>query len=403
MTRETAPDRSPAAGSMERRSPNRRSAAVDFCRGLGLLMVYIDHIVPNAWRVVTLQGVGLSDFAEIFVFLSGYVNAAIYVRILDAGPVRSVVPELLKKTSSRVLKLYGAHLLTLSVCLALVAWFAARGVFINHGPTNLFLSDPWKYGLRALVFLYAPFAHSILPLYIVFVPFIPLIVTGLRRAPVLTLLLSAGIWVVARQHAFIPPQTETTEAWVFDPLAWQFMLVVGCAVRIYGHSPFLLRLYRQPVIALAIAGICVIFALKVIAFLDPAYLPRHHFIRLASILQENYGKSLLVSYRLAYFCSVLVVAGAFLREHREWLGSGWAQSVIRCGRHSLSVFCVSVVLATIASLLLVSVNGGIFSQLAATLAGLAVLFGLARLEEFRSAVRSTGPHHASAKTCIPAE
>lgn len=389
---------------VERRSPNRRSAAVDFCRGLGLLMVYIDHILPNAWRHLTLQGVGLSDFAEIFVFLSGYVNAAIYLRVLDSGPFRVFFPELLRKTTSRMLKLYGAHLLTMAASLGLVALFAARGIFIDHFPTNLFLQDPPRYAVRALLLLYAPFAHSILPLYIVFVPFIPLIVVGLRRLPVLTLFASAAIWFVARQPALIPPQTQTAEAWVFDPLAWQFMLVVGCALRIYRNSPLVTQLFKRPATSLAGLGLAVIFALKLIALVSPAFLPQHHFYRLATILQENYGKSLLVSYRLAYFVCLLLVAGAFLKTHREWLNNQWAHSVILCGRHSLSVFCVSVVLATLASLLLSAVHGGVWMQLVATIAGLAILFGLARFKEpHLSARRSTGPVPVSAKTYMPAE
>src|SRR5271169_3313841 len=148
MSREPLLDIGSAAAATQPRPMKRRSAAVDFFRGLGLLMVYIDHIVPNFWRVFTLQGIGLSDFAEIFVFLSGYVNAAIYGRVLDSGPVRVVVPALFRKTTGRMLKLYAAHLATMAVCFGLVSLFAARGIVINQAPTNLFLSDPLKYALR---------------------------------------------------------------------------------------------------------------------------------------------------------------------------------------------------------------------------------------------------------------
>ena len=78
--------------------------------------------------------------------------------------------------------------------------------------------------------------------------------------------------------------------------------------------------------------------------------------------------------------------------------------VIRCGKHSLSVFCVSVVLATLASLLLVTASGGIWMQLAATLGGLGVLFLLAQFEEFRaSARRLSGALPASSRTYTSAD
>ena len=208
MTGEPIPDIGTPAVSALPRPIKKRSAAVDFFRGLGLLMVYVDHIVPNFWHVVTLKGVGLSDFAEIFVFLSGYVNAAIYGRVLDSGSMRVVVPALFRKTTGRMLKLYAAHLATMAACFGLVTLFAARGVAVTQPQTGLFLADPPRYALRAILFQYAPFAHSVLPLYIVFVPFLPLIVLGLRRFPALTLLASAAIWLVAR----IPALRSITNA-----------------------------------------------------------------------------------------------------------------------------------------------------------------------------------------------
>jgi hypothetical protein len=399
MTGEPAPDIAKPAAAARPPSSKKRSAAIDFFRGLGLLMVYVDHIVPNFWRAFTLQGIGLSDFAEIFVFLSGYVNAAIYARVLDSGPARTVVAVLLGKTASRMLKLYAAHLATMAACFGLVTLFAARRVFIDQAPTNLFLSNPAKYMLRAVVLAYAPFAHSILPLYIVFVPFLPLIVIGLRRFPAFTLVVSLAIWLAARYPGFIPPQTQSGEAWIFDPLAWQFMLVLGSAAQVYRNSPVIGRLFRRPIIVAAVACIAVILALKMIALSNPLFLMDHHFGRLAEILRENYGKSLFISYRIAYFFCLVLIAGAFLKDHHQWLESRWARIVICCGRHSLSVFCVSVVLATLASLLVTAINGGIWSQLAASLLGLAILFLLARLQEFRaSARRLSGSLPAFSKT-----
>lgn len=404
MSRGPLLDIGSVAAATQPRPTKKRSAAVDFFRGLGLLMVYIDHIVPNFWHVFTLKGIGLSDFAEIFVFLSGYVNAAIYGRVLDSGSARVVVPALFRKTTARVLKLYAAHLATMAACFGLVALFAARGVAVNQPQSDLFLSDPPKYALRAILFQYAPFAHSVLPLYIVFVPFLPLIVLGLRRFPALTLLASSAIWMVARLPPFLPPQAVSPEAWLFDPLAWQFMLVLGSAAQIHGESLSRSRLLKQPITSVAALGIAIVFVLKLTALSAPAFLVAHHVGRVAQILHEDYGKSLLVSYRIAYFICVLLVAGAFLKRNRELLDSRWAQIVIRCGRHSLSVFCVSLVLATLASLLLSAASGGIWMQLLVTLAGLTIMFLLARFEEFRtSARRLSGPLPASSKTRTSAD
>jgi len=55
-----------------------RNQAVDFFRGLGLWMLFVNHLTPNVWSQLTTAQFGFSDFAEILVFLSGYVNASMY-------------------------------------------------------------------------------------------------------------------------------------------------------------------------------------------------------------------------------------------------------------------------------------------------------------------------------------
>ena len=94
------------------------------------------------------------------------------------------------------------------------------------------------------------------------------------------------------------------------------MLVVGCAAQIYRDSPFVLGLFRRPITWAAGFGITVILALKLVALANPAFLVDHHFGRLAEILGENYGKSLLISYRIVYFFGLLLLAGAFLKKRR---------------------------------------------------------------------------------------
>jgi hypothetical protein len=45
---------------------------------------------------------------------------------------------------------------------------------------------------------------------------------------------------------------------------------------------------------------------------------------------------------IAYFFGLVLVVRALLKQHHQWLESRWAQIVIRSGKHSPSVFCVSV-------------------------------------------------------------
>jgi hypothetical protein len=67
---------------------------VDFVRGLGLWFIYIDHIYPNVCSNLTLQPFGFSDFAEIFVFVSAFLGAAMYQRALASGGFSAAIARL---------------------------------------------------------------------------------------------------------------------------------------------------------------------------------------------------------------------------------------------------------------------------------------------------------------------
>ena len=49
------------------RPPN----AIDFWRGVALVMIFINHIPGLDYSMVTLRNYAISDAAELFVFLAG--------------------------------------------------------------------------------------------------------------------------------------------------------------------------------------------------------------------------------------------------------------------------------------------------------------------------------------------
>src|SRR5260370_29041855 len=62
----------------------RRDLRLDFFRGLSLWMIFLDHIpshrVSDVASWITIRNYGLSDAAEIFVFISGYTASLVYGR-----------------------------------------------------------------------------------------------------------------------------------------------------------------------------------------------------------------------------------------------------------------------------------------------------------------------------------
>ncbi len=62
-----------------------RDLRLDLLRGLGLWMIFLDHIPDDVVAWLTLRNYGFSDAAEFFVFISGYLLGFIYAPIVAGG------------------------------------------------------------------------------------------------------------------------------------------------------------------------------------------------------------------------------------------------------------------------------------------------------------------------------
>ena len=62
-----------------------RDLRLDLLRGLGLWMIFLDHIPDDVVSWMTLRNYGFSDAAEFFVFISGYLAGFIYGPIIASG------------------------------------------------------------------------------------------------------------------------------------------------------------------------------------------------------------------------------------------------------------------------------------------------------------------------------
>lgn len=55
-----------------------RNLHLDFFRGIALMIIFINHMPGNPWFWYTPSQFGLSDAADIFVFISGFTSAIVY-------------------------------------------------------------------------------------------------------------------------------------------------------------------------------------------------------------------------------------------------------------------------------------------------------------------------------------
>src|SRR5947199_452931 len=84
-----------------------RDLRLDLLRGLGLWMIFLDHIPDDVVAWLTLRNYGFSDAAEFFVFISGYLLGFIYVPAVAAGQFLAA----LKRLLLRAWQTYVAHIL----------------------------------------------------------------------------------------------------------------------------------------------------------------------------------------------------------------------------------------------------------------------------------------------------
>ena len=60
-----------------------RDLRLDFFRGLALFCIFIDHIPGNVFGLLTIQSLGFSDAAEMFILISGYTAGLVFGRVFD--------------------------------------------------------------------------------------------------------------------------------------------------------------------------------------------------------------------------------------------------------------------------------------------------------------------------------
>ena len=346
-----------------------RDLRLDLFRGIGLWMIFLDHIPHDVVAWLTLRNYGFSDAAEFFVFISGYLAGYIYGPIVGAGNFLAATKRLLM----RAWQMYVAHILLFMVFTAQIARTARKfdnPMYKDELNVANFLQHPDVLIGQALTLRYKPVNLDVLPLYISLVLASPLILWCLMRRPNLTLFGSAALYVAARvfdlNFASYPPGTT----WYFNPFAWQLLFVFAawCGVGGVAKIEFLIRSR----IALVVAVAWLLFALLIVMTWHvpvlEASVPKWMIKAIYPI-----DKTDLDMLRLTHFLALAVVVVRFLPRNWAPLGSKWLRPLILCGQHSLPIFCLSVFLSFGAHWILMQYTRGVWEQLVVSAAGIVIM------------------------------
>jgi hypothetical protein len=353
-----------------------RDLRLDLFRGLALLFIFIDHIPNNVLSYVTLRSIGFSDAAEVFVFISGYAAATVYGKALRRQGSIVATAQIYR----RVWQLYIAHIFTFVVVAAGICYAMLKvqnQTFSEDLGIDNFLDEPQVAIIKILLLQYQPQYFDILPLYVVLLGVFPLVLLLLERHLALPLVLSGAIYLLTLHFGWQPHSYPDDEAWYFNPLAWQFLFVIGATAGYAPYSRWLLPLNSAWLPKLAVAVAVAVGIINISWMIHGAYdaFPGLLLQELSPFVDKNN----LAPLRLISFFALAVTAVHFVGRNNRFLRCRIGQLIVRCGQHSLQVFCLGILLSVLAQILLTSLRDDIPMQLAISFAGIALMTGMAGL------------------------
>jgi hypothetical protein len=373
-----------------------RDLRVDFVRGFSLWAIFVNHTPGNWLGYATPRNYTLADATEAFVLLAGYAAGLAYGGVMDRQGWFFAASRVL----GRVFTLYVAHIFLLVVFTAQVGLSAARidsAAYLDELHLDPFATDPYRALLEALLLRYQPSFLNILPLYIAVLAMFAVAMPLLRR-PRLMLALSAGLWGAARVFDITLPSWRG-EDWFFNPLAWQLLFFIGCAMgyRPPGGQPLSLPWRRWAGIlcaamlaAGAVMTVLIYYQWEFAETRLPAFAPYLAAIDKASL----HPLRLLTILALTYLIAHLVP------KESAWLRGRLAWPFNLMGQQALPVFCAGIALSFLGRVALEETDGWVM-QAAVNIGGALALVGLALLTAWYGSEKRSSRRPAPAR--LPAE
>jgi hypothetical protein len=355
------------------REPN----AVDFWRGVALITIFVNHIPGNVFQDYTYSQYGISDAAELFVFLAGWS-----IGIATRG--RDGVPEPAGRTVlrllSRMVEVYRAQLVITAIALAMLAGAALyldNPLLVEWHNAGPIFSDPIQATVGWVTLLHQLGFFNILPLYVVLLGLAPAFVLLARVHLGLALGISVLLYAVSLVFEINIPSWPVEGHWFFNPLCWQLLLVLGFAAHEWRRGSERFLVWRRRLMPL---GVVIVLVGAVLSWFnlrpDPLAVPEPRLLFI-------FDKSYLSPARLVHFLGVLLAFQAvfgLIQPRTRWL----TRQLAALGRNSLAVFSVGSVASLGAQLIRFWTGGGIATDVLVVGCGLACLSFTAWFVEWRT-------------------
>jgi hypothetical protein len=372
-------------------SVTERDLRLDFFRGLALFCIFIDHLPNNLLAEFTLQSVMFSDAAEVFILISGYTAGMVYGRAMERqGFVIAAV-----RAYHRVWQLYVAHVFLFMMFMATVAYTVGAlnsSLYAEEFGAANFLGEPGAAVVKALTLQFQPAFMHILPLYIVLLAVLPFVLAGFRSWSGVIIFASFALWLAVQldKRIALSAYPGPERVWPFNPFAWQALFFLGAWLGWRGTRGGISWLSHRWLFwvaaSLSLAGFLIRFSWMLHGFYDPIPV-----LLSGKPLWLFLSKTDLGLLRFANVLAVALLVAQLIQPQSRFLTSQAARPFVICGRNSLHIFCLGILLSVLGHLVLNEFFGGIPMQLAVSVSGIGIMIGVAALMEwFAVAQRSSG-------------
>ncbi len=325
---------------------NTRSHWIDFFKGVAILCILINHtedLMGQPWvlsNFLFLQ-TGIVSDAEVFIFLSGLLMGYVYLPVLEINGFRATV----NKATKRSLQLYYYHLLSLVITLLLI-WFFLSWITSSPIPVRLepFFSDPLPSLIRYATLTLFPGFFVILAIYIFFLMLTAVLLPLIQAKPLvswavaLTLYFGSNLLNQMGYSGLVHPM-----GMFFNPFAWYFLFFIGVYLGVRKREGTLAIPTSKAVLYLAVALCAAIFInYKLVPLLNQFVLgldpePLFHL--------RGASRSNLGPVRLLNFLALALIAHRLVSPRTLSLRNVVIRGICFCGRFSLEVFALGLVLA----------------------------------------------------------
>lgn len=311
-----------------------RNHQLDFFRGFFLILILVDHYLTwdNLVMKFTSEFIGWVSAAEAFVFLSGLTAGLVYTyKLTEKGEEYIVVA-----AKKRAWDIYKYHIILLLFTIAVL--YSSSTMWRYWDSTyEAIIQEPVVAASLGGLLLYQPLYLDILPMYAIFLLFVPLVIKSFQKGNIWQIIaLSFTLYLIGTLN-LLPAVFNTNftgehlELGYFNLLSWQFLFMIGLLLGFLSYHNKIEHLKQNT--TLLLVAIMLGTSLFYLKLTDASF----------NGFDLNYWaeKGNLRPLRILNFASIFFIVSFISFKFQNWFKS---PSICYLGRHSLEVFSFHIIL-----------------------------------------------------------